>query len=67
MKFVGILPTTLAIGLAYAVFGEKASKFLGKPRQPSVAGWVLLSVLVVVGFFAYSWFKKTIEGYGYSF
>jgi hypothetical protein len=67
MKGVGIMPTTLVMGLAYAVFGEQASKFLGKPREPSVGGWVLLSVLVVVGFVAYSWFKKTIEGYGYSF
>ena len=67
MKGVGIIPATLVMGLAYAGFGEKASKFLGKPRQPSVSGWVLWSILFVVGFFAYSWFKKMIEGYGYSF
>jgi hypothetical protein len=66
-KMVGILPTTLVIGFAYAVFGERASSILGKPRKPSVAGWVLVAILGVAGFVAHSWLQKTIEGYGYAF
>jgi hypothetical protein len=29
MKGVGMIPTTLVMGLAHAVFGEKSSNFLG--------------------------------------
>ena len=61
-KFVYIQPLFAMLGIAYLVFGERASKVLGPTTRPSVWGWVLLLVAVGLGF-AYVHF---LEAYFYA-
>jgi hypothetical protein len=64
-KYVYIQPLLAMLGIAYLLFGEKASKVLGPTTRPSIWGWALLLVAIVMGFAYVHFLEAHLHALGY--
>ena len=64
-RYVFIQPLLLFFGIAYAIFGESASKVLGPTTKPSKWGWGLWAVAVITGFLYVHQVETYLHGLGY--
>ena|ERR1051326_853483 len=58
---IAMSPMFFFLGAAYIALGSRAVPMLGRPKQPTIRGWVLYIVAVGVGIMLAIWIDRRLK------